>query len=275
METANFESQNPIPDIQIPVLPSTPTPNKNIFKLLFLIFFCLFLATLLFSTYLLIKIGIKDQNSKTRVENQITENITPTLIPTIVTDETQNWKTYKNEEFSFKYPPEYNLQSENNIPFDQNKINLVVDAQNIKTVDSADGVCGGYSSDSLQSQNNAFQNAKVGDNFDTAFNMTTNHVKFSKVAINQHNIKFATGFGLCNGPSKTDNDTVGFQLHAIFFKDDNRIELSIRLTEAQFDNVKLKDQANQIDLINKGSYSGQAQQIYNNFQKIINTFKFN
>ncbi|MDD4135590.1 MAG: hypothetical protein PHN66_00800 [Candidatus Shapirobacteria bacterium] len=112
METANFESQNPIPDIQIPVLPSTPTPNKNIFKFLFFIFLGLFLVTLLFSTYLLVKIGIKDQNSKTRVENQITENITPTLIPTIVTDETQNWQTYDNEEFNFKYPSNWNIENE-------------------------------------------------------------------------------------------------------------------------------------------------------------------
>ena len=111
METTNFESQNPIPDIQIPVLPSTPTPNKNIFKFLFFIFFGLFLVTLLFSTYLLVKISIKDQNSKTRVENQITENITPTLIPTIVTDETQNWQTYTNSTFNYsiKYPQNWSI----------------------------------------------------------------------------------------------------------------------------------------------------------------------
>ena len=117
METTNFESQNPIPDIQIPVpinstLINTPTPNKNIFKFLFFIFLGLFLVTLLFSTYLLVKIGIKDQNSKTRVENQITENITPTLISTIVTDETKNWQTYKNEEFNFKYPLNWNIENE-------------------------------------------------------------------------------------------------------------------------------------------------------------------
>jgi len=104
METTNFESQNPIPDIQIPVLPSTPTPNKKIFKILFFIFLSLFLIISSIYVYFWVK-------SDKQTQNQITENVTPiatqipTLIPT-VTDETQNWKTYTDvkHKISFKYP---------------------------------------------------------------------------------------------------------------------------------------------------------------------------
>jgi len=117
METINFESQNPIPDIQIPVLPSTPTPNKNIFKLLFFIFFGLFLTTLLFSTYFLVKISIKDQKSKTKIQNQTTENITPTATQTSTStsttsvDNTKDLKNYTDKKYgiSFSYPNNFSL----------------------------------------------------------------------------------------------------------------------------------------------------------------------
>ena len=117
METANFESQNPIPDIQIPVLPSTPTPNKNIFKILFFIFIGLFLIISSIYFYLWVKSDKISQNSKTETQNQITENITPTetlsstLTPTTAVDTTKDAKIYTDKKYgiSFNYPNNFNI----------------------------------------------------------------------------------------------------------------------------------------------------------------------
>jgi len=108
METTNFESQNPIPDIQIPVLPSTPTPNKKIFKILFFVFLGLFLIIASIYIYLWVKSDQQSQNFQAEIQNQVTENITPTAI----VDETQDWQTYKNEEFNFKYPSTWNIKND-------------------------------------------------------------------------------------------------------------------------------------------------------------------
>ena len=108
METTNFESQNPIPDIEIPVLPSTPTPNKNIFKILFFIFLGLFLIISSIYLYLWVKSDQQAQNSQTELQNQVTEAITPTA----TLDETQDWQTYNNEEFYFKYPSNWNIEND-------------------------------------------------------------------------------------------------------------------------------------------------------------------
>ena len=118
METTNFESQNPIPDIEIPILPSTPTPNKNIFKILFFVFLGLFLIISLIYAYLWVKSDQQTQNSKTETQNQITKTIIPTetqtstpiptqtasIIPT--KNPIQNWKTYSNTKYgySINYP---------------------------------------------------------------------------------------------------------------------------------------------------------------------------
>ena len=82
-----------------------PTPNKNIFKILFFIFLGLFLIVLSVLTYSLI--NLKKSNI------QSTSQITPTSTnaPTTITNETSDWKTYENKEIgiSFKYPPILNL----------------------------------------------------------------------------------------------------------------------------------------------------------------------
>ena len=76
METStNFELENPIPDIEIPVLPSTPTPNKNIFKILFFIFLGLFLIISSTYLYLWVKSDQQSQNSQTKSPNQVTSSI--------------------------------------------------------------------------------------------------------------------------------------------------------------------------------------------------------
>ncbi|MDD2225382.1 MAG: hypothetical protein PHP97_04470 [Candidatus Shapirobacteria bacterium] len=82
METTNFEAQNPIPDIEIPVLPSTPTPNKNIFKTLFFIFLGLFLIISSIYFYLWVKSDQLSQNSQTEIKNQSINNINSTPSPT-------------------------------------------------------------------------------------------------------------------------------------------------------------------------------------------------
>lgn len=117
MEITNPESQNPIPDIQIPVLPFTPAPNKKIFKILFFIFLGLFLIIASIYLYLWVKSDQQPQNSQTETQNQITENITPTItqtptsIPITVTDETKDWQTYTNSTFNYsiKYPNNWSV----------------------------------------------------------------------------------------------------------------------------------------------------------------------
>jgi len=118
----NFETQNPIPDIQIPTLPSTPTPNKNIFKLLFFIFLGIFLIISSIYLYLWIKSDQQTPNSQTETQNQNTETITPTLITTVVNEETntsstsssisKDWKTYTNSTYKYtiSYPSTYQVK---------------------------------------------------------------------------------------------------------------------------------------------------------------------
>jgi len=131
METTNFEPQNPIPDIQIPVLPSTPTPNKNIFKLLFFIFLGLFLTTLLFSTYLLVKISIKDQKSKAEIQTQIPENITPTetlsstTTPTTSMDNNKDFKNYTDKKYGISFSYLNNFSFTDNFSTTNQIVNLL------------------------------------------------------------------------------------------------------------------------------------------------------
>ena len=107
METTNFETQNPIPDIQISTdsaLLNTPTPNKKIFKILFFIFLGLFLIISSIYAYLWVKSDQQPQNSQTQVQN-------PTSIPTTTIDETQDWQTYTNPTFNYsiKYPKNWSI----------------------------------------------------------------------------------------------------------------------------------------------------------------------
>jgi len=94
METTNFESQNPIPDIEIPVLSSTPTPNKNIFKILFFIFLGLFLIISSIYAYLWVKSDQQPQNSKTEI--QTTNNITSIPSSTITQKVVNNSNSLKD-----------------------------------------------------------------------------------------------------------------------------------------------------------------------------------
>jgi len=78
VETSNFETQNPIPDIQISTdsaLQNTSTPNKNIFKVLFFIFLGLFLIIASIYLYLWVKSDQQASNSQTEIQNQTTSSI--------------------------------------------------------------------------------------------------------------------------------------------------------------------------------------------------------
>ena len=129
METTNFESQNPIPDIQIPVLPSTPTPNKNIFKILFFIFIGLFLIISSIYFYLWVKSEQQTKNSSTEIQNQVPENIVPnetqipTSIPTIAVDNTKDTKIYTDKKYGISFNYQNNFSLVNNF----SSINKIVD----------------------------------------------------------------------------------------------------------------------------------------------------
>lgn len=83
--------------------PQSQVPIKaNIYKPLFFTFFIFFLITA--SSLVTLSISKNKKSAPTQVSPQITV-ISPTSIP-IVTDETQNWKTYTDStyKYSIKYP---------------------------------------------------------------------------------------------------------------------------------------------------------------------------
>lgn len=80
-------------------------------------------------------LGFKYYELKQKMDNQqttqspspqlIVSSPTPVTSPASETDPTEGWESYKSENFTFKYPPEWNIKSENNsiriVSFDTNQ----------------------------------------------------------------------------------------------------------------------------------------------------------
>ena len=214
--------------------------------------------------------------------NQSYTTATATATPTIAqktttpvaTISTAGWKTYTNSTygFSFKYPNGINLVNSTS-KSDDTKTNLWIDASNIETVAEADGACGSSSPALYQQQKTAFDPIKNNTNFDQEFDLTSAMTEYSTVKTMTNNVKFAYGQDLCRGIVQ-DSDTTSYSFIALTFNQNTRATLRMTLSGKQSDNITVKDLETNSEKISNGTYKGQAQQSYDNFVKILSTFKF-
>ncbi|MFA6520077.1 MAG: hypothetical protein WCT44_00540 [Candidatus Paceibacterota bacterium] len=192
--------------------------------------------------------------------------------------DTTNWETYLNDKykFKFKYPSDYLINDFINNQFhddEKSKTLFNLGAEDIYTMEVADGACGSHSTQISQNQKQILDKKQTGDNFDDGFALSdsdTHH--YSKIFISDYGVKFAYGISLCQG-SLEENEPWTIQAYeALLFNGDNEISFYFPIQNSvSADQGELYEIANQIS---QNKYNGKEQQSYNNYLKILSTLSF-
>ncbi len=185
-------------------------------------------------------------------------------------------KTYTDEKngFSFKYPTSFFVRNDTTAASDDTTLtDVMVSVSTISTALEADGACGSTSKALLQAQKTAFEAAKVGASFDTAFKTTNFGVKMSEIISASGGTKFARGFDTCHGVVE-ETDPVQYRFIARTFNGDSVVTVSATAPLADSGSVTPKTEEAQIAKLDAGTNTSVAQTIYNNFNQLLDSFAF-
>jgi len=97
-------------------------------------------------------------------------------------------------------------------------------------------------------------------------------INHSKVFKNKEGIKIVHGISSCHG--HVEDDDPGFlQYVALMFNEHMRIDLSFNINNEKLGGVKVKELGKKMRNIVEGKDGSEAQEIYNNFLKTLDSFK--